>query len=1027
VTPTAPTVPVVLAERAASRAEHPFLICDDDVLTYAEADARSADLARSLVAEGAGKGTRIGLLHPNGSAFVVAWLAVARIGAVTLPLSTFSTRPELRTLLRNADVEVLLATPALRGRDVRAELAELVPSLDPPILHPDLPALRRVVLSGDPPTPGVGGSPESVTDQHLAALAAAVRPADRMVVVHTSGSTSEPKGVVHQHGSLIRHLGILNELRRYTPDEVLFSNSPFFWIGGFAYSLLGTLLAGATLVCTNATDTSAALDVLERTRPTMVNGFAAAVAHLAKDPTFPDRDLSSIRRGNLWPLLPAAIRPADPELRHDMLGMTETGSVCLAGDDEGDQPEHRRGSFGKPVPGLEADVVDGELRFRGPALMEGYLGREHHETFTAEGWYRTGDLVHVDADGFVYFHGRAGDMIKTAGANVAPREVEAAILAATGLVAHVVGVADPDRGQVVVAAVRTPEPLDEAELRAALREHLSAYKVPRRFVPLADEDVPMLSSGKVDAQALRRLLAGEVPAPRGEPEAMTPADHEAVPREPRWTVGEVLRRNADERGGAAAIVTSDASLTHAELDDRSRVVAGRLVAVGVGKGARLGLLAPNGIEWVVAAMAAARIGATLVPLSTLARPPELAALLRTADVTHLVAAERFKGRRPLDEASALAAEVRSLRWTSPLAALVTDEPEAIALGNHEPVPRELVDALEAAVHPADDLVVLFTSGSTGAPKGAIHTHGGALAASAANLDARRLGPGERLYMPMPFFWTGGFATALVSSLVAGATLLTEAEPEPARTLAFLERERVTLFRGWPDQAAALAAHPAFAATDLSGLGDASLAAVLPAERRPSPGVRPNIFGMTETFGPWCGDRLDVDLPPSKRGSCGRPLPGIEVRAVDGELQLRGPNLFRTYAGRERGEVVTADGWFRTGDAGRVDADGYVWFDGRVDDMLKVKGATVYPAEVEAALRAVDGVRQAHVTDVGGEIGAAVVTDLDAAALRTATKARLSAFKVPTRWLVSADPDLVPMTATGKVDTQALRALLEEMA
>jgi acyl-CoA synthetase (AMP-forming)/AMP-acid ligase II len=343
-----------------------------------------------------------------------------------------------------------------------------------------------------------------------------------MVIVHTSGSTSEPKGVIHQHGPLIRHVDNLNELRRYTEHEVLFSNSPFFWIGGLAYSLLGTLLAGATLVCSNATDTSATLDLLERARPTMVNGFAASVAPLAKDPTFASRDLSSIRRGNLWPIMPAAVRPADPELRHNMLGMTEAGSVCLASDDEGDQPEHRRGSFGKPVPGFEAKIVDpdtgdevaagvvGELWLRGPFLMEGYYGRERHETFTPDGWYRTGDLFHVDGDGFFYFTGRRGDMIKTAGANVSPREVEAAIADVAGLVAHVIGIDDAERGQVVAAAVRVPKGAtapDATGLRTALRARLSAYKVPQRFLMLHDDEVPMLSSGKLDARALRDLFA----------------------------------------------------------------------------------------------------------------------------------------------------------------------------------------------------------------------------------------------------------------------------------------------------------------------------------------------------------------------------------------------------------------------------------------------------------------------------------------------------------------------------------------
>jgi acyl-CoA synthetase (AMP-forming)/AMP-acid ligase II len=319
---------------------------------------------------------------------------------------------------------------------------------------------------------------------------------------------------------LIRHQDNLNEMRRYTSDEVLFSNSPFFWIGGYAYCMLGTLVAGARLVCSNATRPADVGDVLERERPSMVNGFAAGVAHLAQDPSFAGRDLSSIRRGNLWPIMPASVRARDPELRHNMLGMTETGSVCLASPDEDDQPEHRRGSFGRPVAGFEARIVDadrgtacgpgeqGELHFRSPFLMDGYLGRERHEVFDPDGWFHTGDLVAADEDGFLYFKGRGGDMIKTAGANVSPREVEAAILDATGLTAHVLGVDDEERGQIVAAAVVVPagQRLDEAELRSRLAERLSAYKVPRRLRPFAEGTIPMMSSGKIDARALKALL-----------------------------------------------------------------------------------------------------------------------------------------------------------------------------------------------------------------------------------------------------------------------------------------------------------------------------------------------------------------------------------------------------------------------------------------------------------------------------------------------------------------------------------------
>ena len=204
--------------------------------------------------------------------------------------------------------------------------------------------------------------------------------------------------------------------------------------------------------------------------------------------------------------------------------------------------------------------------------------------------------------------------------------------------------------------------------------------------------------------------------------------------------------------------------------------------------------------------------------------------------------------------------------------------------------------------------------------------------------------------------------------------------------------------------------------------------------------------MTETFGPYCGARLDLDLPTEARGSCGRPFDGVEVAiseadtgapvaaGMDGEIRVRGQNVMRTICGRTRDEVFDRDARYRTGDLGALDADGWLWSRGRLDDMFKVKGATVYPAEVEAALRSVDGVRQAHVTDVATddgavEVGALVLSDADAGVspgdIAAGAKARLSAFKVPTRWVMATDGADVPRTATDKVDKAALQALLRK--
>jgi len=155
--------------------------------------------------------------------------------------------------------------------------------------------------------------------------------------------------------------------------------------------------------------------------------------------------------------------------------------------------------------------VVGELCLRGPALMEGYCGVERHETFDRDGWYHSGDLFLVDAEGFFYFKGRYGEMIKTSGANVSPREVEAAILDETGFVAYVFGLDDPASGQLVAAVLRVPAsatPPDIEQVASNLRTRLSAYKVPKRILTMDEADVPMMSSGKLDLRALKERMSG---------------------------------------------------------------------------------------------------------------------------------------------------------------------------------------------------------------------------------------------------------------------------------------------------------------------------------------------------------------------------------------------------------------------------------------------------------------------------------------------------------------------------------------
>jgi acyl-CoA synthetase (AMP-forming)/AMP-acid ligase II len=527
-----PTVGDILRDQAHNRADHPLLVCDTERISYAEANRRSAHLARGLVALGAGKGSHVGLLYPNGVAFIVGMLAATRIGAVVVPFSAFATTPELREQLIDSDVEILLAAASFRSRDYVQRLADVLPGSDldsdDRLFDTAAPQLRQVAISHSLDSnrhvrdiQRVYRLAETVDETLLTALEDDVDGSDPLAIIYTSGTTGAPKGAVHTHAALLNHQKNLNAIRGLTAADKLFCNSPFWWIGGFGFALLATLVAGSTLVCSNASDAGQTLDLLETERPTITNGFAAGIAHLTRHPSFGSRDLSSMRRGNLYPIMAPDVRPADPELRHNMLGLTEAGSVVLISGDESDQPEHRRGSFGKPAPGFETKIVDpqsgrriedgalGELCMRGPYLMQRYHKRSREECFDAEGWFHTGDLVTADRDGFHYYIGRRDSMIKTAGANVSPAEVQKAIAKITGgATAHVLGLPDPERGQLVAAVVVLDNgtQFDETTVRDALAAELSGYKIPQRFAAIPAADIPRLSSGKVDMQHLKRLF-----------------------------------------------------------------------------------------------------------------------------------------------------------------------------------------------------------------------------------------------------------------------------------------------------------------------------------------------------------------------------------------------------------------------------------------------------------------------------------------------------------------------------------------
>ena len=535
-----PTIPEFIRTRVAAFGDRPLIMLGDRRITYRDAADESARLARGLVASGIGKGDRVGVLMPNGPDWVVTWLAATRIGAVVVPMNTFYKPRELGWVMRHADVRMLLAVSRYLSNDYLERLEAVAPKLArqkaETLLLPELPCLRGVTVWGETDRgwtrsardlEAAADAQPAIDAGFLAELESCVAPADPMIVIYSSGSTADPKGAIHTHGTVLRHSLNLNQFRDLTPEDRVFSPMPFFWVGGFVFSLLASMHAGCFMLCEEAFEPGATLALLERERATIVAGWPHYAKAMMEHSTFPERDLSSVRSGNLYEILPPELRPRDPELRSNSLGMTETCGPHTIDRMDVDRPESLRGSFGRSVPGLEHKIVDpdtgetldagceGEVCARGYSLMQGLHKVEREDVFDRDGFYHTGDAGRFDEDGVFFFTARLGDMIKTAGANVTPREVEVAMESQPEIrSAFVVGVPDPARGQNVAAAVirKAGASLEWDELRERLRAELSAYKIPRHGFFYADDDLPFTDSGKIDRRRLAALLANRIAA-----------------------------------------------------------------------------------------------------------------------------------------------------------------------------------------------------------------------------------------------------------------------------------------------------------------------------------------------------------------------------------------------------------------------------------------------------------------------------------------------------------------------------------
>jgi acyl-CoA synthetase (AMP-forming)/AMP-acid ligase II len=525
------------------------------------------------------------------------------------------------------------------------------------------------------------------------------------------------------------------------------------------------------------------------------------------------------------------------------------------------------------------------------------------------------------------------------------------------------------------------------------------------------------------------------------------------------TTSRLLVDAASRLGDAEAIVDGDLRLSYADLDAAVSRAAAAIIGAGVVKGDRVAIWAPNSALWIVAALGLQRAGAVLVPINTRFLGEEAAFVLEKSQAKILFTTTDFLDR---DCVAALAQAAGGYGADRPVADLPALQ-RIVALSGAPGRETEswtefldvgrCVDAGEverraASVTPDDLSDILFTSGTTGRPKGAMCTHGQTLRAYAVWNTVVGLREGDRYLIVNPFFHGFGYKSGWLASILAGATIVPMRTLDVPEVLAAVRAERITVLPGTPTLFQTMLEHPGYSRAGVGSLrlvvtGAANVPAALLDRIKDEVGFEHIVtgYGLTESCAIVSMCRYDDPLE-VVASSAGRPLPGVEVRIVsadgaeqpagqEGEIVVRGYTLMRGYLDQpeETESAIDAEGWLHTGDIGVLDDAGRLHITDRLKDMFIVGGFNAYPAEIEQILSRHPGIAQVAVVGAPdermGEVGAAFVItragrDVTPDEVIAFSRANMANYKVPRHVHIV---DELPLNASGKVLKNELRALV----
>ncbi len=522
---------------------------------------------------------------------------------------------------------------------------------------------------------------------------------------------------------------------------------------------------------------------------------------------------------------------------------------------------------------------------------------------------------------------------------------------------------------------------------------------------------------------------------------------------PPLTVPRLLGWAAQQYGDKTAVREEAGDISYRALNDLRRQAGRAFLALGVEKGERVAIWAPNSAQWIVAALGLQSVGAVLVPLNTRLQGAEAADILRRAGVTVLLTVAKLEGAVP---AAVIADQsLPSLRHSIRLDSAV-DEGQQLGwqsfLDKSAAADDAAFIALERSISPEDSADMLFTSGTTGKAKGVLCSHEQNIRVFATWSDTVGLRADDNYLIINPFFHSFGYKAGWLAALISGCTIFPMAQFDRRAVMETIARERISMLPGAPSLYEMLLADPERGNYDFSSLrlgvtGAATVPVKLVEDMRSELGFETVVtaYGLTESTGVVTICRPDDD-PQTIANTCGRAMPGVELKCADpqtgearaageeGEVWLRGYNVMQGYFDMPEAtaEAITEDGWLRTGDIGVLDERGYLRITDRLKDMYIMNGENVYPAEVEKLLYGLDGVAQAAVIGVPkapqGEVGMAFVVRrpgaaLDAEAVKAFCAGKLARYKQP---FYVEFVEALPMNASGKVLKTELAAQAKQL-